>query len=74
MIEKLLDWRVYTKLKSTYVDALPGLIDPETGRLHTTFHQAVAATGPAQLVGPEPAEHPDPHRTRPAHPARLRRR
>ena len=45
MIEKLLDWRAYTKLKSTYVDALPGLIDPGTGRLHTTFHQAVAATG-----------------------------
>ncbi|MGC8633397.1 MAG: DNA polymerase I [Candidatus Limnocylindrales bacterium] len=45
MIEKLLDWRAYTKLKSTYVDALPGLIDPRTGRLHTTFHQAVAATG-----------------------------
>ena len=45
MIGKLLDWRAYTKLKSTYVDALPGLIDPDTGRLHTTFHQAVAATG-----------------------------
>jgi DNA polymerase-1 len=44
-IGKLLDWRAYTKLKSTYVDALPGLIDPDTGRLHTTFHQAVAATG-----------------------------
>ncbi len=45
MVEKLLDWRSHTKLKSTYVDALPGLIDPDTGRLHTTFHQAVAATG-----------------------------
>ncbi len=45
MIDKLLDWRAYTKLKSTYVDALPSLIDPDTGRLHTTFHQAVAATG-----------------------------
>ncbi len=45
MIGKLLDWRGYTKLKSTYVDALPGLIDTDTGRLHTTFHQAVAATG-----------------------------
>jgi DNA polymerase I len=45
MIDKLLDWRSYSKLKSTYVDALPGLIDPDTGRLHTTFHQAVAATG-----------------------------
>ncbi|MFI5261119.1 MAG: DNA polymerase I, partial [Candidatus Limnocylindrales bacterium] len=41
----LLDWRVYTKLKSTYVDALPLMLDPLTGRLHTTFHQAVAATG-----------------------------
>jgi DNA polymerase-1 len=45
MIEKLLDWRTYTKLKSTYVDQLPLLIDPDTDRLHTTFHQAVASTG-----------------------------
>ena len=45
MIPMLLDWRVYTKLKSTYVDALPLLLDPHTGRLHTTFHQAVASTG-----------------------------
>ncbi len=45
MVGKLLDWRAYTKLKSTYVDALPALINPHTGRLHTTFHQAVAATG-----------------------------
>ena len=44
-IGMLLDWRVYTKLKSTYVDALPLMLDPRTGRLHTTFHQAVAATG-----------------------------
>ena len=45
MIPLLLDWRVYTKLKSTYVDALPLMLDPHTGRLHTTFHQAVASTG-----------------------------
>jgi DNA polymerase-1 len=45
MIGMMLDWRIYTKLKSTYVDALPGLLDPDTGRLHTTFHQAVATTG-----------------------------
>ena len=38
-------WRRYTKLKSTYVDALPLMLDPRTGRIHTTFHQAVAATG-----------------------------
>ena len=45
MIGKLLDWRVYTKLRSTYVEALPTLISPLDGRLHTTFHQAVASTG-----------------------------
>jgi DNA polymerase-1 len=45
MIPLLLDWRVYTKLKSTYVDALPLMLDAHTGRLHTTFHQAVASTG-----------------------------
>jgi DNA polymerase-1 len=45
MIPMLLDWRVYTKLKSTYIEALPLLLDPATGRLHTTFHQAVASTG-----------------------------
>jgi DNA polymerase-1 len=44
MIDKLLDWRTYTKLRSTYVEALPSLLAAD-GRLHTTFHQAVAATG-----------------------------
>jgi DNA polymerase-1 len=44
MVERLLEWRVYTKLRSTYVEALPSLIASD-GRLHTTFHQAVAATG-----------------------------
>ncbi|HEX5014255.1 MAG TPA: DNA polymerase I [Candidatus Limnocylindrales bacterium] len=45
MIDKLLEWRVYTKLRSTYVEALPSLISEQDGRLHTTFHQAVASTG-----------------------------
>jgi DNA polymerase-1 len=45
MIDKLLEWRVYTKLRSTYVEALPSLIAEADGRLHTTFHQAVASTG-----------------------------
>ena len=44
MIDKLLEWRIYTKLRSTYVDALPTLMAAD-GRLHTTFHQAVASTG-----------------------------
>ncbi len=43
-IDRLLDWRTYTKLRSTYVEALPSLLASD-GRLHTTFHQAVAATG-----------------------------
>src|SRR5579884_3045928 len=42
---KVLDYRQLAKLKGTYVDALPALIDPKTGRLHTTFNQAGAATG-----------------------------
>ncbi len=41
----ILDYRQLAKLKSTYVDALPRLINPKTGRLHTSFNQTVAATG-----------------------------
>jgi DNA polymerase-1 len=41
----ILDWRGLHKLKSTYIDALPRLVHPETGRVHTSFNQAVAATG-----------------------------
>jgi DNA polymerase-1 len=41
----LLEYRSLQKLKSTYVDALPLLVNPETGRVHTSFNQAVAATG-----------------------------
>ncbi|MBI3622387.1 MAG: DNA polymerase I, partial [Nitrospirae bacterium] len=41
----LISYRQLNKLLSTYVDALPALVDPATGRLHTTFHQTVAATG-----------------------------
>ncbi len=50
--EKLLDYREFTKLKSTYVDALPSLINPKTNRLHTTFNQAIAATGRLSSVNP----------------------
>ena len=45
VIEKILDYRQVTKLKSTYVDSLPGLINPETGRIHTSYNQAGSATG-----------------------------
>lgn len=45
IVRDVLDYREVTKLKNTYVDTLPGHADPETGRVHTTFHQLVAATG-----------------------------
>lgn len=45
IIADILAWRESTKLKSTYLDALPNHIVEETGRIHTTFHQLVAATG-----------------------------
>jgi DNA polymerase-1 len=41
----VLDWRGLQKLKSTYIDALPLMVHPSTGRVHTSFNQAVAATG-----------------------------
>jgi DNA polymerase-1 len=48
----VLRWREIQKLKGTYVDALPALVNPRTGRVHTTFNQAVAATG--RLSSSEP--------------------
>ncbi len=41
----ILEYRTLSKLKSTYTDKLPEMIDPVTGRVHTSYHQAVAATG-----------------------------
>jgi len=41
----VLEWRALMKLKGTYIDALPVMVHPETGRVHTCFNQAVAATG-----------------------------
>jgi DNA polymerase-1 len=42
---KIVEYRQYAKLKNTYVDALPAMIHPETGRVHASFNQVVAATG-----------------------------
>jgi len=41
----VLDYRSLAKLKSTYIDSLPGLVNPETGRIHTSFNQTATATG-----------------------------
>ncbi len=45
VVARIVEHRELSKLLSTYVDVLPGLVDPRTGRLHTTFNQALAATG-----------------------------
>lgn len=45
LIDKLLEYRLLAKLKSTYLDAMDALIHPETGRIHTSFNQTVTATG-----------------------------
>jgi len=49
---KVLDYRSISKLKSTYVDTLPALVHPETGRVHTSFNQTVAATGRLSSTDP----------------------
>jgi DNA polymerase I len=50
--EAILDHRQMVKLKSTYVDALPTMINPKTGRVHTTYNQFVAATGRLSSINP----------------------
>jgi DNA polymerase-1 len=50
--KKLIEYRAIAKLKSTYTDALPALIDSVTGRIHSSFHQALTATG--RLSSTEP--------------------
>lgn len=50
--KRVLDYRHLQKLKSTYVDTLPALVNPETGRVHTSYNQAVAATGRLSSTDP----------------------
>jgi DNA polymerase I len=52
IIDVILDYRTVTKLKSTYADSLPNLINPKTGRIHTNFNQTVASTGRLSSIDP----------------------
>ncbi|MEJ2195976.1 MAG: DNA polymerase I, partial [Ignavibacteriaceae bacterium] len=52
IIDYILDYRQAAKLKSTYADALPNLISPKTGRVHTSFNQTVASTGRLSSLDP----------------------
>lgn len=52
IVLKILDYRELTKLKSTYIDALPNIVNPRTGLVHTTFNQTIASTGRLSSTNP----------------------
>jgi len=52
IVDKILEFRGLSKLVNTYIDTLPELVDPETGKIHTSFNQAIAATGRLSSINP----------------------
>ena len=52
VVDQILDYRQVSKLKSTYVDALPDMVNPATGRVHTNYHQTGSATGRMSSTDP----------------------
>ncbi|MBK8012508.1 MAG: hypothetical protein IPK13_14245 [Deltaproteobacteria bacterium] len=72
--QRVLEHRQMQKLQSTYVEALPKMVCPATGRVHTVLSQTSAATGRLASNDPEPPEHPHSYGARTRAPARLCRR
>ncbi len=70
---RILDWRQIAKLKSTYTDTLQDHINPDTGRVHTSYSIAGANTGRLASTDPNLQNNPRPHRGKAAASARLRR-
>ena len=70
----VLEWRALQKLKGTYIDALPQLVDPATGRVHTSFNQAVAATGRLSSSDPNLQNIPIQNGARTGNPPHVHRR
>ena len=70
---KIVEYRDAAKLKGTYIDALPALVNPATGRLHTSFNQAVAATGRLSSSDPNLQNIPIRSEVGPPHPPGVRR-
>lgn len=52
LVEKILDYRSYKKLLSTYIETLPQLINPKTGKIHTSYNQTIVATGRLSSTNP----------------------
>ena len=69
----IMEYRGLAKLRSTYTDKLPDQINPRTGRVHTSYHQAVAATGRLSSTDPNLQNIPIRTAGRPPHPAGLHR-
>ncbi len=69
----LLEYRGLAKLKSTYTDKLPRMVNPRTGRVHTKLLAGGGGDRAPGLDRTQPAEHPDPHPAGPAHPRGFHR-
>ena len=73
IIDLIFEYRELTKLKSTYLDPLPFLVNPRTRRIHTEYNQIGRGNRPPLVQQPERPEHPRPRRDRRPGPARLHR-